>query len=43
MAGNTVALFLYVLQEPNAESEYVYLIVEMKGLPSKTIVIYDKR
>ncbi|XP_022337161.2 mitochondrial import inner membrane translocase subunit Tim21-like [Crassostrea virginica] len=36
-------VYAEVKQEPNAESEYVYLIVEMKGLPSKTIVIYDKR
>lgn len=36
-------VYAEVKQEPDKESEYVYLIVEMKGFPSKTIAIYDRR
>ncbi|XP_061188384.1 mitochondrial import inner membrane translocase subunit Tim21-like [Saccostrea echinata] len=36
-------VYAEIKQEPDKESEYVYLIVELKGFPSKTIVIVDKR
>ncbi|XP_048752718.1 mitochondrial import inner membrane translocase subunit Tim21-like [Ostrea edulis] len=36
-------VYAEIKQETDNDVEYVYLIVELKGFPSKTIVIVDKR